>query len=81
MKRLLATLVILLTVLALVPAVMAAENADIYVSAEGSDDNAGTQEAPVATLGKAMELVDAGGTIHVVGTVEVPDGFKWTKKD
>ena len=81
MKRLLVTLVILLTVFALVPAVMAAETTDVYVSATGSDDAAGTAAEPVATLSKAMEQVEAGGTIHVVGTVEVPDGFKWTKKD
>ena len=39
--------------------------ADIWVSSTGSDDNDGSQDSPVATIAKAIELVAEGYTIHV----------------
>ncbi|HWL52891.1 MAG TPA: hypothetical protein VNQ90_10680 [Chthoniobacteraceae bacterium] len=43
----------------------AAEHAPLFVSVEGSDDHAGTREAPLATLKKALELLPAekGGEV------------------
>ena len=38
---------------------------DVWVSASGSDDNDGSQDNPVATIAKAIELVAEGYTIHV----------------
>ena len=38
---------------------------DVWVSASGSDDNDGSQDSPVATIAKAIELVAEGYTIHV----------------
>ena len=39
--------------------------ADIWVATTGSDDNDGSQDSPVATIAKAIELVAEGYTIHV----------------
>lgn len=39
---------------------------DVWVSASGSDANDGSQDSPVATIAKAIELVAEGYTIHVV---------------
>ena len=38
---------------------------DVWVSASGSDDNDGSQDNPVATIAKAIELVAEGYTIHI----------------
>ena len=38
---------------------------DVWVSASGSDANDGSQDSPVATIAKAIELVAGGYTIHV----------------
>ena len=38
---------------------------DVWVSASGSDANDGSQDNPVATIAKAIELVAEGYTIHV----------------
>ena len=38
---------------------------DVCVSASGSDANDGSQDSPVATIAKAIELVAEGYTIHV----------------
>ena len=38
---------------------------DVWVSSTGSDDNDGSQDSPVATIAKAIELVAEGYTIHV----------------
>ena len=38
---------------------------DVWVSASGSDANDGSQDSPVATTAKAIELVAEGYTIHV----------------
>lgn len=44
---------------------------DVYVSATGDDQAAGTEAAPVQTFAKALEIVADGGTIHLVGVVDV----------
>ena len=38
---------------------------DVWVSSTGSDANDGSQDSPVATIAKAIELVAEGHTIHV----------------
>ena len=38
---------------------------DVWVSSTGSDANDGSQDSPVATIAKAIELVGEGYTIHV----------------
>ena len=38
---------------------------DVWVSSTGSDANDGSQDSPVATIAKAIELVAEGYTIHV----------------
>ena len=38
---------------------------DVWVSASGSDANDGSQDSPVATIAKAIELVAEGYTIHL----------------
>ena len=38
---------------------------DVWVSSTGSDANDGSQDSPVATIAKAIELVVEGYTIHV----------------
>ena len=38
---------------------------DVWVSSTGSDANDGSQDSPVATIAKAIELVAGGYTIHV----------------
>lgn len=44
----------------------------VYVSDEGSDENAGSKTAPVKTLLKAYQLLGAeGGVVRIVGTVTV----------
>ena len=37
----------------------------IFVDNNGSDSNAGTQTAPLATLGKALNVAPSGGTIEI----------------
>ncbi len=49
---------------------------EIYVDAvNGKDIYAGTEAAPVATLAKAFERINDGGTIHLVGTVPGTKGL------
>ena len=38
---------------------------DVWVSSTGSDANDGSQDSPVATIAKAIELIAEGYTIHV----------------
>ena len=52
----------------------------IHVSTTGDDSASGTAEAPLATVAKAMEIVEPGGTIYVHGgtyylsdRIKVPD--------
>ena len=48
-----------------------AEDSTIYVSATGSDENAGTEQSPFKTLDKALTVVEDKGTIALVGTVAI----------
>ena len=50
------------------------KSAVVYVSANGNDQNAGTQDAPYQTFSKALENVKENGTVNVIGTVK--DGVK-----
>ena len=52
---------------------------DIHVATTGNDDNAGTEEAPLATIAKALELVKAGdriliheGTYYITKRLKIP---------
>lgn len=56
---------ILLTIVMAAAAGVAMYAKDIYVSPQGSDDNAGTLEAPYLTLKKAIENSSAGTTIYL----------------
>lgn len=51
----------------------AAAQATIHVSTSGSDSAAGTAEAPFATIAKAVEAVEPGGTIYVHAGTYYPD--------
>ena len=68
---------VLLLVGAFAMSVAAADSKDIYVASSGDDTNAGTEAAPVAGLNKALELVENGGTVHIVGELTLPEGFVW----
>lgn len=48
-----------------------AETTTVYVSANGSDENAGTSAAPYATLDKALSAVADGGTVTVKDIVAI----------
>jgi len=57
-----------------------AQAADIHVATTGSDGNAGTEAAPLATIHKAMELVRAGdrilvheGTYYITERIKIPE--------
>ena len=61
-------------------AVMTAVAADIHVATTGSDDNAGTEAAPLLTIHKALELVKAGdriliheGTYYIAERLKIPE--------
>ena len=55
----------LFTILMMLSASVAVLAADYYVSPAGSDDNAGTIDAPFATLKKAIGKATAGTTIYL----------------
>ena len=59
------------------PMIWANPQQDVYISANGSDDALGTQDAPVASLNAALIRVADGGTIHIDGTYAVPADFGW----
>ena len=42
-------------------------NAQLYVSTTGSDSSAGTIDAPLKTIAKALSLLQAGDTVYVRG--------------
>jgi hypothetical protein len=64
---------IIFTALLLGSIVVASAN-DVYLSATGNDNNDGASAAQaVATLGKALDAVAEGGTIHVSGLIYVCD--------
>ena len=51
--------------------------ADIHVATTGSDDNSGTEEAPLLTIHKAIELVKAGDRILIhEGTYMISERIK-----
>lgn len=54
---------------------------NVYVSVNGDDTAAGTQEAPVASLTAAMIRVANGGTIHIEGTFTATESFAWYEND
>lgn len=54
--------------------------ADIHVATTGSDENPGTEGAPLATIHRAMELVQAGdrilvheGTYYITERIKIPE--------
>ena len=49
----------------------AEDDTTVYVSANGSDENAGTESAPFQTLDKALTVVEDKGTISLQGTVAI----------
>ena len=51
--------------------------ADVYIATTGVDTNAGTEAAPVLSLNKALELVQNGGTVHILDSYTAPSDFKW----
>ena len=57
-----------LLLLALTTAAIAAE-AEVYVASTGSDTAAGTADAPVATLEKAMTMLQNGGTVKLIDDI------------
>lgn len=66
-RRISSTLMALVLCLTLLPAAAYADGGTaVYVSSSGSDDNAGTQAAPFATLAKAVEAAEDGATIYVM---------------
>ena len=61
-------------------AVMTASATDIHVATTGSDEQAGTEDAPLATIAKALELVKAGdriliheGTYYITKRLKIPE--------
>lgn len=87
MKKLIALLVavMMLSTLALsaLPVYAAGETDDdasgnvVYLSGEGSDENDGSRENPVATLVKAYELLGAeGGTICLIGDLTIAEEYR-----
>lgn len=57
---------------------------DLYVSPDGNDNNAGTQDAPVATIGRAIELMreQAPGTIWLAsGEYQLDRGITLVSTD
>ena len=70
--------------LLLLAGVTAVSAKDVYVSSDGSDDNAGTREKPFASLQKALAVVRTGepGVIWLAeGEYWVADGFALDQKD
>lgn len=60
-------------------AFLTASAADIHVATTGSDDNAGTEQAPLLTIHKAVELVKPGdriliheGTYYITERIKIP---------
>jgi hypothetical protein len=54
-----------LLVIGLLAISVSAFAADVYVAPGGDDGAAGTQEAPVASVAKAIELIAPGTTVHL----------------
>lgn len=77
-KRVFSLILAVILLLSMLPVgALAADNADIYLSTTGNDENAGTVGAPVFSLNKAMELVTNGGTVHIADSYTAPADFVW----
>lgn len=60
---------------------LAPAQASIHVSTTGSDANAGTADAPLLTIHKAVELIEPGDTIWVhAGTYTISERIKIPEK-
>src|SRR5215216_988786 len=55
--------------LAIMLAITPALHADLYVSPQGSDANAGTEDKPLQTLQKADSLAKPGDTVWIMGGI------------
>lgn len=63
--------------LSLILAVVGLSARDIHVATTGNDDNPGTEEAPLLTIHKAVELVQAGDRILIhEGTYTISERIK-----
>ena len=50
----------------------------VYLSSMGNDNGTGEESDPYQTLDKALDAVADGGTICVIGTVNLPSSFTWS---
>lgn len=48
---------------------------DIYISAEGNDNNTGAKDSPVATIQKALSLVENNGNIHLCNNIDIDENL------
>ena len=75
MKRILSLLLVAVMVFVMIPplGIYAAEAVTVYLDpVNGSDENVGTETAPVKTLAGAYDLLqDAGGTVVLLGDVSI----------
>lgn len=69
-RRLLTLLLVVSMIVSMMPMTSFAEDSTIYVSSTGNDSNPGTEESPVTTFARALELVQSGGTIQIVDTAK-----------
>ena len=83
MKKIIAIALCVFMVLSMMTVSVFAEGnelmSDVYVSATGSDRAAGTVGAPTNSIVRAMSAVKDGGTIHIDGTIVVPEGLSFNK--
>lgn len=63
------------------PMTWATAQQNIYVSTTGNDNNAGTANAPVASLNAALIRAVDGGTITIVDSYTAPAELSWYKTD
>lgn len=55
---------------------------EVYLSStDGNDANAGSENAPFATLSKALDAVPSDGTIVVCDDYTVPSDFEWEEEN
>ncbi|WP_418246592.1 S-layer homology domain-containing protein [Dysosmobacter sp.] len=81
-RRISSTLMALVLCLTLLPAAAYADGGTaVYVSSSGSDDNAGTQTAPYATLAKAVTEAEDGSTIYVMSNLTMTKCARYYDKD
>lgn len=80
-RRISSTLMALVLCLTLLPAAAYADGGTaVYVSSSGSDDNAGTQTAPYATLAKAVTEAADGATIYVMSNLTMTECARFYDK-